>query len=47
MGERLICREYTKLGKYDTLYVNYEYEIVKITDKIITLQDIACEKIRS
>jgi hypothetical protein len=44
VGERLICRKYTKLGKDDTLYVNYEYEIADVKDKTLILQDIACDK---
>ena len=44
VGERLICREYFKLSKDDTMYVNYEYEITEVKDKTLILQDIACDK---
>ena len=44
IGETLICREYFKINIKDAMYVNYEYEIIKMTDKIITLQDIASDK---
>ena len=44
VGERLICREYFKLNKEDTMYVNYEYEITDVKDKTLILQDIAGDK---
>ena len=34
VGERLICREYFKLSKDDTLFVNYEYEITEVKIKL-------------
>jgi hypothetical protein len=43
-GETLICREYFKLNKEDTMYVNYEYEITDVKDKTLILQDIAGDK---
>jgi hypothetical protein len=44
IGETLICREYFKINIKDAMYVNYEYEIIKISDTIKTLQDIASDK---
>ena len=44
VGERLICREYFKLNKEDTMYVNYEYEITDVKEKTLILQDIAGDK---
>ena len=32
VGETLICREYFKLNKEDTMYVNYEYEITEVKE---------------
>lgn len=40
----LICREYFKLHKEDTMYVNYEYEITDVKDKALILQVIASDK---
>jgi hypothetical protein len=44
VGETLICREYFRINIKDAMYVNYEYEIIKVSDKIITLQDITSDK---
>ena len=40
LGEVLICRKYTKIGKH-VLHVNFEYTIIGISDKMIKLSDDA------
>jgi uncharacterized protein YabN with tetrapyrrole methylase and pyrophosphatase domain len=40
LGEVLICRKYTKIGKH-VLHVNFEYTIIGISDKMIKLRDDA------
>jgi hypothetical protein len=43
IGEVLICRKYTKVGKH-ALHVNFEYTIIGISDKYIKLRDDAAVK---
>eukprot|EP00438_Fugacium_kawagutii_P023181 Skav227407 [mRNA] locus=scaffold5580:24324:27602:- [translate_table: standard] len=46
VGERLICREYTKT-KSSTFNVNFRYEIVNVGDEVMTLKNIKTEKRQS
>ena len=43
IGEVLICRKYTKVGKH-ALHVHFEYTIIGISDKCIKLRDDAAVK---
>ena len=43
IGEVLICRKYTKVGKH-ALHVNFEYTIIGISDRCIKIRDDAAVK---
>ena len=44
VGEFLICREYCKV-KDITFNVNFEYEVVKVSEYTLTIKDISNAKL--